>query len=272
MLTSQIAWHRRESEAALATPLEQLDQQQRNVIRNLTAVLGQLGQFQILTKQPTCAATYGEVIKLAQRIGDRPLGSIAAYDLGSAYLTIPGLRDLDQAERWYQQSIVMSSETNGPSQAHVAYQLGQVAYERFKEARNAKAGEEALRQANIAADYYQQALRQAPAESGSLLDKIWNALGSLYTDVGQVDQALDCYRKSVGYRLAADDQWGAAETRYNAAVALRRADRNRDALRWAEAALRDFEGLGPAATEDVGRTSSLIADIKEDIAKEGQTG
>ena len=99
-----IAWHRERAAAALATPAEQLDDRQRTRISNLAAVVGELGQILWGQGDPGCVQPYQEAIGLFQRIGDRHGESTAAFNLGHAYSDpdIPALRDLGQAEQWYQ--------------------------------------------------------------------------------------------------------------------------------------------------------------------------
>ena len=48
-----------------------------------------------------CVDSYLEAMSLYQRIGDRQAEGVVAFNLGHAYKDIPGVRDLDQAERWY---------------------------------------------------------------------------------------------------------------------------------------------------------------------------
>ncbi len=54
------------------------------------------------TRRPECVEAYRESFDLAMQIGDRPLAAVAALSLGNAHL---GLRDLDEAERWYSKSL-----------------------------------------------------------------------------------------------------------------------------------------------------------------------
>ena len=99
-----IAWHRERAAAALAIPAEQLDDRQRTQISNLAAVVHELGQILRGQGDPGCVQPYQEAIgtvpadrRPARRIHRRvqPRARLLGSD-------IPALRDLDQAEQWYQ--------------------------------------------------------------------------------------------------------------------------------------------------------------------------
>ena len=57
--------------------------------------------------------------------------------LGRAYTEIPDVRDLDQAERWYQRRLELTEVHDMLGRAYVTGQLGLVAYERFLGGREA---------------------------------------------------------------------------------------------------------------------------------------
>ena len=90
-----------------------------------------------------------------------------------------------------------------------------------------------------------------------------NQLGNIYDAAGNLGQALVHYRKSIGYEEGQGDIYGAAQTRYN--VALARRGRFADAKDYAVAALRGFEAYGEGAKEKVLKTLKLIADIEKGL-------
>ena len=100
---------------------------------------------------PIVSQAYEEAVALYQRIGDRPAEAVAAFNLGHAYMNIPALRDLAQAERWYRRSLELRDERDRLGRGKCMSQLGLVAYERFKDARTARRPEaELLRHLNDA--------------------------------------------------------------------------------------------------------------------------
>ena len=106
-----------------------------------------------------------------------------AFNLGHAYKDIPALRDLDQAEHWYQRYLQLLEEHDTLGRARGTGQLGNIAYERFKDARAAGApGEQLLRHLNDAAGAYHQALGLLPDNAVDELAVTHHALGMIYGD------------------------------------------------------------------------------------------
>ena len=162
-----IAWHRERAAAALAIPPGELDDRQRTQIRNLAVALHDLGQILREQDDPGCVQPYQEAMELFQRIGDRRAEATAAFNLGHAYKDIPALRDLDQAEHWYQRDLELLDEHDTLGRARGTGQLGNVAHERFNDARAAGApDEQLLRYLNDAAERLPPGARPAPGRRG----------------------------------------------------------------------------------------------------------
>jgi tetratricopeptide (TPR) repeat protein len=268
---AQVDWTRQRAASALAAPPESLDASQRNAIRTLAASLHELGEIQRELGQSECVTAYEDSLTLAERIGERAGAAICAFNLGHAYLTIPALRDLAQAERWYRRSLELRDERHHLLRGKGLGQLGYVALERFKEARTAdKPKEELLRHLNVALQFYLQALDLLPPNAVDDLAVTHNQLGSIYVNAGDLDHALPHYRETIRYFEAAGNLYGAAQTRFNVALALARANRLADAQVYADAALRNYETYGDRAAEEIQRTRELIADIEQ--ARKGKGG
>src|SRR6185503_17774967 len=187
-----------------------------------------------------------------------------------AYLYIPTLRDLAQAEHWYRRSLGMCEEHQRQGQARCLGQLGSVAYEHFLEAYNDEQSEEVLlRHLNDALQLYNQALELTPADAVIELSIAHNQLGIIYSQAGDLGRALSHYRESIRYKEISDNLFGAAQTRYNVAILLVGADRFADAWEYAYAALRNYETYGDRAAEQIQRTRELIAKIEQLIQEQG---
>ncbi|MGA2074532.1 MAG: tetratricopeptide repeat protein [Terriglobia bacterium] len=257
-----VEWRRERALAALATPPEKLDHGERHTIRTLVASVHELGQIQRELGQPACVESYRESYELALRIGDSPAAATAAFNLGTAYTDMAEIRDLAEAERWYNRDLELESDEDSLGRARCLGQLGRVSYGRFEDAREAgKPPAELAKHLQSALDLYNQALKLIPENAIDDLAVSHNALGGIYNAAGDLDRALAHYRESIRYRESAGDLYGAAKTQFNTAVALARRGRFHDAKEYALAALRNYQTYGEGAKDDVLKTLKLIAYI-----------
>ncbi|MCB9452986.1 MAG: CHAT domain-containing protein [Anaerolineaceae bacterium] len=247
----------------LDQPDTALDNTGRHWLRTLGVSLEELGHIQREVGQADCVKNYEEAITLYQRIGDQAAEAVAAFNLGHAYLTIPAIRDLDQAEEWYQKSLKLRPEGDPVGQGKSLNELGRVQYERFNAARKAGQMEDAARFLVKAAEYYEQALGLFPAGAVNDLAVSHNALGAIYTDAGQIEGGLAHWDQAIRYMEQTGNLHHAGTTRRNVALALWRQGRLRDALLYAGAALRNFEAYQGRAAADEEQTRRLIAAIEE---------
>ena len=232
----------------------------RNTIRSLAVSVDQLGHIQRECQQETCVAAYEEALGLSEQIGDRPAAAIAAFNLGHAYMDIPAIRDLPQAERWYRRSLELHDERDRLGRGKCLGQLGSVAFERFQEARSAGRPEaELVGHLNTAVGFYHQALDLLPDNAVNDLAVAHNQLGEIYRNAGDIDRALPHYRESIRLTEASGNVYGAAQTRFNVALALAQSGRVADAREYARAALRNFETYGAGAAQEIQRTQQLLA-------------
>ncbi len=264
----RVDWERRRAAPALAMPPNALDAAQKNAIRTMAASVHELGEILREQGKPECVAAYQEAAELLHRIGDRSAEAVTAFNLGHAYMQLPGLRDLAQAERWYRRDLELEDQRDQLGRAKCLGQLGYVAWERFKEARAANQPEAELeRHLNNAAAFYLQALDLTSPDAVDSLAVVHNALGGIYYIAGDLDRALWHAREAIRYLEAAGDLYHAAVTRSNFALALARAGRFQDALDYVHAALRNFETYGERAAEDIEKTRRLIGDIEEAMGR-----
>jgi tetratricopeptide (TPR) repeat protein len=267
----RVEWARQRASAALALPPEILSPTQRNGIRTLAASVHELGQIQRELGQPGCVESYKEAYELALRINDRPSAATAAFNLGNAYIGSPAIRDLVEAERWYRQGLELYSKEDRLRRARCLGQLGRVAYERSRQAREAARPErELLEHLNDALRLSVDALDLTPQDAIVDLAASHNQLGNIYSDAGDLDRALEHYRNDIRYSEAAGDIYGAAQTRSNVALALAQGGRFADAKEYAAAALRGFQTFGERAKDDILETLKLIALIEHGLKGGGK--
>ena len=79
--------------------------------------------------------------------------------------------------------------------------------------------------------------------------------------MGQLERALQHYQESIRHAESASEFYGAAQTRFNVALALFYVSRFDDAREYARTALRNFQTFGASAKDDVLKTLDLIAKI-----------
>ena len=248
---TRITWARDRAATALAAPGGQLTPRQRNQIRNLAVSLEHLGHILRGQDDPGCLPYYQEALSLYQRISARSEEANLALTLGNAYLDVPGLRDLDQAEHWYQHSLTHRTDSDTLGRAKTLGSLGSVAYERFDEARDAgEPGPVLLAHLNTALAGYQRALAMASRRRPEDLAARTTSSASSTAQAGDTRQALRHYQQSIAHEEARGDTYGAGQTRYNIALLLAGDGRRADALLYARAALSDFEKVGPGAAQD----------------------
>jgi tetratricopeptide (TPR) repeat protein len=260
---ARTARSRDQAAAALATPPDSLTADQRHQIRSLAVSLEELGYILRHQGDPGCLPYYQESFGLFERIGGRQDQAKLAHSLGNAYLEVPGLRDLGQAEHWYQRSLRLSIGSDQLGQAATLAQLGSVALERSEDAWTA--GEAAVLQEHLSAahGYYQQSLALIPADDHQTRAAIENQLGLIYRRAGDTGQALRHFQQSIQHKEARGDVYGAGQARYNIAALLVDAGRVSDALLYARAALQSFQQAGPGAADDAAAAERLVAELGE---------
>ncbi|HKP54758.1 MAG TPA: CHAT domain-containing protein [Chloroflexia bacterium] len=245
---THVKWNRERASALATLPVEELDAAQRNTIRTLAVSLTELGQILREQGNPECVQTYEEAYELSLRMKDKLGAAITAFNLGHTYKNIPTLRDLDQAEHWYNLSLELSEDQDRLVCGRCHGQLGTIAFERLKEAINAGQPDEELSSLlNAAQQGYIQALDLLPASAVQDAAITYNQLGLIYYVAGEFDRALPYWRQAIRYYEAAADLYSASETRFNIALGLMQDRRFDEALLYAQAALRNVSEASEAA-------------------------
>jgi tetratricopeptide (TPR) repeat protein len=253
---------------ALQSPPETLDDGRRDEIRWLAVDLQWLGGIVCEQDNPKCLSLSEEAYELFRRIGDNSGAGDAAFQLGTAYLDVTHIRNLEQAELWYQRSLELTDVRAPSAQSKCHMQLGAVALQRFDDAEAAKKPEaELLGFLNSALDSYSTALKTIPSDALDDLAVTHNQLGVIYRSTGATDRALSHYRDAIRYFEDGGDVYRAATVRSGVALALADAGRLADAREYALAALRNYETCGAGAAQKVEKTKQLIAVIEQDMAK-----
>ena len=264
LLDGKIAWDRDRAAAALAEPTASLTAEQRSLLRKLCVSLNELGLILRYQDDPGCLPRFQEAHALFQRIGDRSADAQVALNLGNSYMSVPQLRDLDQAEHWLQESLSLRPESDRIGLAGCHAQLGRVALERAEDARTTGETESAqLDLLNAALRHYQQALDLFPADDHQNRGVVENSLGAIHARAGDARPALRHYQQAIRHHEARGNAYVAGLTRLNIAHLLTADGRLADALHYARAALHNFAQAGPGAAAETATAEQLVADLEE---------
>jgi tetratricopeptide (TPR) repeat protein len=257
---------RQRAAPAMSLAPSQLTDRLRNGLRTLAISIENLGHVQREQGQRECVEAYQESLALFERIGDRSASAVVAFNLGHVFKDLPALCDLDQAEKWYRRSLELIPTEDRLGRGKNLGQLGSLGYERFLRARAAGQPEvELLRYLNEALALYNQELHVLPSFAVDDLAVAHHQLGTINGDAGDLDRAVLHYRESVRLKEAAGNSYGAANTRFNVAVDLLKAGREREALEYARAALQGYEPYGEGAAAEIADSRGLIAQIENSL-------
>jgi tetratricopeptide (TPR) repeat protein len=264
LATARTAWDRDRAAAALAAPPDSLTPDQRTQIRNLAVSLEELGQILRHQDDPGCLPYYQEALGLCERIRAQHEEAGLAINIGNAYLTVPGLRDLGQAENWFRHSMDLRPGSDQHGRATSLGQLGSVALARFDDARAAgEAQPVLLEHLNTALAGYQEALGLTHADDHEERGVIEQQLGNIYGRAGDTLQAFRYYQQALQHMEARGDIYGAGQVRDNIALLLADDGQASEALLYARAALDNFLQAGAGAAADADSVRQVIADIEQ---------
>jgi tetratricopeptide (TPR) repeat protein len=263
-MRKKVEFARSRAVSLLARPAESLSAGEKNTLRMLAASLHELGEIQREMGQPDCLKNYEESLDLLEKIGERTGAATCAFNLGHAYKDLPALRNLDEAESWYQRCYELSDVNDRKVRGLSLHQLSLVAYQRFSDGKKTNLPNEEL--ANLlrrALDYSNQALSTLPPDAVDDLAVTHNQLGIIYSGAGDLDRALEHYNKSVQYKEMTGNIYAAGNTRFNIANMFSQNGRLPDALLYARAALRNFESYGGRAKDMEDMVKGLIGEIEK---------
>lgn len=186
---------------------------------------------------PGCLPPLQEALALLQQADDGLAEAAVAGNMGNAYLRVPALKDLNQAEHWWQHSLELRPDSDRLGRARCLGSLGTIALDRFDDAQAAGQPEQVLlEQLNAALRRYQQSLDLTQADDHETRAITENQLGLIFRRVGNVRQALRHYQRSRQHKEARGDIYGAGQTRHNIVLSPSRDGRADDALHYARAA------------------------------------
>ena len=275
-----VALHRQQAADLLALlPDAPLDDGQCHRLRSLGVSVEALGYILREAADAVCVACFQESIGIYHRIGDKAAEAVAEYNLGHAYMQIPGIRDLDAAEAAYRRSLDLREPRDALGRSRCTQQIGMVQHDRFRDARERQEPVETLLlHAQAAEEHYLEALQLCPEDAFTDLAPIHNGLGNLYQEVGQIDKAREHYEKAAQYFEKAGDRFNAGVTRSNMVLMYLQAAAREEqpaqkrnilyrARAYAEAALRDYQHYQGRVAEKEAKAQGLLDRIRQALSE-----
>lgn len=263
--TARTAWARDRASPYLKLPAEHLDSTARRHINELISSEHDLGRLLREQDDPACVDHFQAAYDLFERIGSSSDQASCASGLGTAYLRVSGLRDLDQAQYWFERNLDLMPEHDQIGRAASYGYLANVAYERaFDVGVRGGSVTELVAHLNTAHIGYQRALDLLPADHHRYRAVMHHHLGNIRS-LGDMPQALHHLQQGIQHMEAYGNTHGAGLIRYNIAWLLNRDGRSGDALHYARAALDNYRDVGPSATTEAQQAQALISDLEQKI-------
>jgi tetratricopeptide (TPR) repeat protein len=261
---ADVTWSRQRTAALTAKPAAEFNRTEFDQVHNLAVSIERSGHIQRERGEVNCVESYQESLRLYEYIGDQDGAANCAFNLGTTYKDIAAIRDLDQAELWYQRSLALHAEGDRLGRGRSVGQLGSVAIERFDEARKKGEDEEILlHHLNSALNYYQQVIQLLPSNAVNDLAVAHNQLGLIYRRAGDLERMRFHYDEAIRYFEGSGDLYHAGITRYNLAAAYYNDGQYERARRYAELALQNFARYGAGAAQQVAMVQALLAAIDQ---------
>ncbi|MDQ5823731.1 MAG: CHAT domain-containing protein [Chloroflexota bacterium] len=277
-----VDWQRQRSAAALAKS-GILNEEDTNTVASLAVALETLGSIRKEQGEADCLGYYEESVQLFKRIGRPTHDAIVSINLGTAYLLLPQIRDLDKAEEWFNRSMDLMQKDDALGRADVLRNLGDVAEARALQtlkasttAQDHQVGSELLRDfvrlLNEAIQYYYQSLAVLPNYATDRLVVTHAKLGQLINQGRTFDKtisheaSISHYRQAIRLAESVGDFHRAAQCRLSIAVTLAylpKPDYLQDALLYANTALQYFESTGSSAAGEARNARELIEHIEK---------
>jgi tetratricopeptide (TPR) repeat protein len=251
--------------AAKALPADSPDARRKAAFANLSVSLQKLGNTLLGEEDPECVTCLEEAFELLERNGETAGGGAeCACNLGTAYRSIGSVRNLDRSEQWYVKSLRLRHPQDKPGQGETYAMLGNLHVVRLEEA--VQAGDaRANKYWQAAVECGQRALDLLPAEYRRSRGAVHQSLGFLLLRVNRED-SMHQYREAIRDFEDDGDHYSAGGCRAIVALALETGGKPREAIEFAEAALRSYRACNDRlAIEGAQRVESLIADIRRQL-------
>jgi len=235
----------------------------------LALALAGLGHLLREQGKPECVERYQEASDVLASLGARREQAVVAFNLATAYVRIPRVRDLAEAETWFHRSLEFLPEEDRLGRARTISELGRLALEHFYEAR-VHSDATAVQYLEDARHNYLTAMELVPPEATADLAVAHSQLGNVLSLSGNADDAIHHYLDAIRDYDALGDRYAASRVRVNVSTALGRIGRFDEALAFVREAVRDLETYGDRAASDIEEARVLIDVLELGVAPSRQ--
>ena len=262
-------WDHEEAVVITAVPPEEWNDEAHRVVRRCADSYFRLSD--LLRKQGFPEPKIDqEAIDLAEKLGESETAAQWTFELGLAYTDEPGVRNLPQADRWFQQSLGFREEDDRLGKAACYAELGRVAWELFGMARKSNMAQvDLMRHLSDARQHYMRAIENDPPDDWVKLAHHNQELGHICFALGDLGRALPHYREAIRYYERQGDVTAAAKTRFTLALSLRDGGRLAEARKFAADAHVGFQKMG-TDPEMIQRTKRILDSIEARLETQRQ--
>jgi len=264
LLPNYLKWSYMQAEKYLINGPKELDEVGQATIMNYIVSLEESGHIQREMNNSECIRNYQKSFEVRKRFGIKDKSGILSRNIATAYLQVPGIQDLEKAERWCRTSIKLTDKFD-PIGRGKSFQLaGQIQLERIRKigVSGKEPEQKLIYKAQRCLD---KALDTFPEDSLIDLATTHNSIGNLYGIKKDYISALEHYREAIQYIDALGDPYKAAFYRLNSAFVLYDARILPEAKEFAQYALKQFQEYGKFAAEDAQKAQNLLELIEKDL-------
>ena len=252
---------------------------------DVASALHELGRVLMEQQDAGCIAYFEEALRLAREL-DHSIGAArCAYNLANAYRGITQIKDLGKAEALARESLALRPETDYQAQAKSLSLLGVIIFEAYLDSESVmqesktsrvevvsprKLPDKLPKRLQEAVRYLRKALKILPSDDVRNRADINSQLGSLFSQIGDVDRSLLHYREAIKEYDAAGRTFAAANMRLGVANVFFEMGRLMDAYEYAHAALEMLKPFGDQAHGHMAAAQSLIKNVAINLLVRGE--
>jgi tetratricopeptide (TPR) repeat protein len=279
-------WHRQRAAVATSKDAE-LSEEHKGNLDSLAVALETMGGIRREQGERDCVEFFEESISVFRRLKRPTREAIVYQNLGQAYLGLPAIRNLDQAETSFQRSLQLFQREDSIGRADSLRLLGQVANERALEAldkasrtseqdQSHQLMQETVLKLNESISYYEQSLTILPPFATDRLVETYQRLALVMSQGRVIDRTIpheaiiSHSREAIRLAEAVNDFHRAAQSRLQIASTLMSVGKPeylQEALLYANLGLEYLDSLGTSAKDDARHARELVEEIQRCIAE-----